>query len=384
MNDETEKSAGTVTTPNRGSRREPPTIEGHALESETSTSATAETAAPDLTADPTAPPRARLDWPGPAALAALLLCGVALFSVFDPALPPVASRESVLALGQRLDALEARLAAQEAKPAPVLPAPADLAPLSRRLDAVETATADARTQAERALEQSRIQPTPPAAPRVDLGPLDQRLSRLEARLDSELAPLRSALATPKTDMRATQSPDITGMAGRDSAALAAVAGSLHRQIDRGTPFPREASALGRLGADPARLAKLAALAETGVPSAARLAQDFSALSATLLRAGAPVRAEGDLMDRLARSAASLVRIRSVGEIAGEDAPARVSRIEGSLHRGEVAEALAAFDRLPDDLKAPARDWATRARQRVEAEAAVRSLLDDALDTLARK
>jgi hypothetical protein len=90
------------------------------------------------------------------------------------------------------------------------------------------------------------------------------------------------------------------------------------------------------------------------------------------------------MDRLARSAASLVRIRSVGEIAGEDAPARVSRIEGSLHRGEVAEALAAFDRLPDDLKAPARDWATRARQRVEAEAAVRSLLDDALDTLARK
>ena len=378
MNDESEKSAGVDATPNRGSRREPPTIEGHALESETIASGPPETPAPDLTPDSTAP-QASLGWPGPAALAALLLSGVALIYAFNPALPPAASPETVRALEQRLDALEPRLSAQEAKPAPP-----DLAPLGGRLDAVEKAAADARSQAARAIEQSRSQATPPAAPRVDLGPLDQRLSRLEVRFDTELASLRAAVAALRTDMRATPSPDRMGIAASDAAVLAVILGSLRQQIDRGAPFAREARALGRLGSDPARVAKLTALGETGAPSAALLAQDFTTLSAAMLRAGHPVRTDGGLMDRLARSAASLVRIRPIADIAGEDAPARVNRIEASLQRGDVVEALAVFDRLPDDVKAPARDWATRARQRIEAEATARSLLEDALDTLARK
>ncbi|MDB5642023.1 MAG: hypothetical protein JWN07_1340, partial [Hyphomicrobiales bacterium] len=231
---------------------------------------------------------------------------------------------------------------------------------------------------------ARTQPTPPPAPRVDLGPLEQRLSRLEGRLDSELGPLRAALAAPKTEVRATQSPDVAGVAPQDAAALAVVAGSLRQQIDRGAPFAREASALQKLGADPARLGKLTPLAATGAPSTARLAQEFNAVSSAMLRAGRPARADGDLLDRIARSAASLVRIRPAGESAGDDAPALVSRIEAALQRGDVPEALSVFDRLPDDVKAPARDWAVRARQRVEADAAARSLLDDALDTLARK
>jgi hypothetical protein len=104
----------------------------------------------------------------------------------------------------------------------------------------------------------------------------------------------------------------------------------------------------------------------------------------MLRAARPARPDGDILDRLARSAASLVRIRPAGESAGEDAPALVSRIEGALQRGDVAEALALYDRLPAEVKEPGRDWATRARQRVDAEAAARGLLDEALDKLARK
>ena len=90
------------------------------------------------------------------------------------------------------------------------------------------------------------------------------------------------------------------------------------------------------------------------------------------------------MDRLAQRAANLVRITPVGEKTGEDAPALVSRIDAALRRGDVTEALALYDRLPDPVKDPARDWAARARQRADADAAVRGLLDEALDKLARK
>jgi hypothetical protein len=105
----------------------------------------------------------------------------------------------------------------------------------------------------------------------------------------------------------------------------------------------------------------------------------------MLRAARPARAEnGDILDRLARGAASLVRIRPAGETAGEDAPALVSRIEAALQRGDLMEALALYDRLPADAKEPASTWAARARQRVDADSAARALLDEALDKLARK
>jgi hypothetical protein len=256
----------------------------------------------------------------------------------------------------------------------------NLAPLTARIEAVEKAAEGARTTAGRAMEQAQTPPKIPEAPRIDLTPLANRIARVEA----DLGPMREALAAPKTDVRATEAPDVPGVGPQDAAALAVVAGSLRQQLDRGAPFTREMSALEKLGAEPAKLAKLKPLAATGAPSAARLAQDFGPVSSAMLRAARPARADGDIMDRLARSAASLVRIRPAGESAGEDAPALVSRMEGALQRGDVLEALALYDRLPAEMKEPARDWATRARQRVDAEAAARGLLDEALDKLARK
>ncbi|MDB5642076.1 MAG: hypothetical protein JWN07_1393, partial [Hyphomicrobiales bacterium] len=183
MNDETEKSAGIGATPNRGSRREAPTIEGQAIKSSAvedsavqpggaaeptigekaiESEPVAAATAPDLSREPapaTATVRTGPAWPGPAALAALLLGGVALYYAFNPALPPVASPETVSALGQRLEALEARFGALESKPAPALPAPPDLGPLNGRIEAAEKTAADARAQAARAVEQARTQPT---------------------------------------------------------------------------------------------------------------------------------------------------------------------------------------------------------------------------------
>jgi hypothetical protein len=382
MSDETEKTVGAEATPNRGRRRDAPTIEGQAIESAPTAAAEAPAREPDPVSDPApepAPARASLV-PALPGLAALLLAGVALYYALNPAIPQTPSPEAVAALGQRLDRVEARLGAIEAKPAPVIPPMPNLAPLTARIDAVEKAAEGARTAAGRAMEQAQTPPKLPEPPRVDLTPLVNRIAKVEA----DLGPMREALAAPKTDVRATAAPDVPGVGPQDAAALAVVAGSLRQQIDRGAPFTREVSALEKLGAEPARLAKLKPLAAAGAPSTARLAQEFGPVSSAMLRAARPARTDGDIMDRLARSAASLVRIRPAGESTGEDAPALVGRMEGALQRGDVTEALALYDRLPAEMKEPARDWATRARQRVDAEAAARGLLDEALDNLARK
>jgi hypothetical protein len=374
MNDEVEKKDVADATPNRGRRRDAPTIEGEAI---TETPPVIEPT-PRATADARSPLVPAL--PG---ILALLLSGAALYYALNPdipAPPPSPSPEAVAALGQRIDKLETRLGALEAKPAPAIPASPDLAPLNARIDAAGKAADAARADAARALQQAQNPPKPPEPPRVDLRPFEQRLARIE----TELGPLRDALAAPKTEVRATEAPNVQGVSPNDAAALAVVAGSLRQQLDRGAPFQREANALEKLGADPAALNKLKPLAANGAPSAQRLAQDFANVSPAMLRAARPAAQDGDIMDRLAQRAASLVRITPVGEKTGDDAPALVSRIDAALRRGDVAEALTLYDRLPDAMKDPARDWAARARQRADADAAARGLLDEALDKLARK
>lgn len=391
MSDENERSGEAEATPHRGRRRESPIIEGEAVEAREEAHAAAEQ-----------PRRSGLA-PALPGLAALLLSGAALYLAWGAQTPQGPTPEAVAALGQRIDALEARLGALEAKPAPKAPElapqlepltariaalegkpappPVDLGPLTARVDAVDKAAAEAKATAERAADQARKAADAPPPPKVDLSPLDQRLARLE----SEIGPLKEALAAPKTDVRATEAPNVEGVAPTDAAALAVVAESLRQQIDRGAPVARELGALEKLGVEPGKVAPLKPFAATGAPTAAQLSQDFAALAPAMLRAARPTPPENaDLLDRLKRSAASLVRITPVGESAGEDASALVGRIEAALNRGDVAGALALYDRLPAESKAPARDWAARARQRLDAEAAARALVDEALDKLARK
>ncbi len=157
--------------------------------------------------------------------------------------------------------------------------------------------------------------------------------------------------------------------------------SLRGAVERGQPFAAELKAVAALGlpADAART--LEAHAERGVPTGPALAQRFSALAPALLRA-APARAsDGTLIDRLTATAQNLVRVRPVGEAAGDDVPTVVSRMEARLRRGDVAGGLADLERLPEPVRALAASWAAEARARVAAEATLRRLTLDATAAL---
>lgn len=378
MTDETNRTDGP--TPNRGRPREPETIDAAAVDA---------TPVEATMADAAAEPAPRRHSPSLLAVApgvaGLALAAYALFVAFEAA----PGSDADAALGQRLEAIERRVGALESRPAPQAP---DLAPLQTRLSALDARVAEA-------LEQARARPE---APRVDLGPLEARLGALEnrpqprafdpapletrlAQLDAAVKEMREALAAPKTDVRATTAPNVDTGPGGSSAAIALVADALTQKIARGAPFEREVAALENLGLPPDRLAALKPLAATGAPNPQALLQEFSQVSSAMLRAGRGPAPEGaGWLDRLSRSAASLVRVRPEGETAGEDAPALIGRIEAALRRNDAPAALALFERLPAAAQQPAREWEKHARAAAGAAAAARTLQDEAIGRLAQK
>jgi hypothetical protein len=90
------------------------------------------------------------------------------------------------------------------------------------------------------------------------------------------------------------------------------------------------------------------------------------------------------MDRLSRSAASLVRIRPAGDSTQDNAPALISRMEAHLQRQEIEAAVTLFEKLPAPVQEVARAWATKAKARAQADAAARNLVAQAINMIAEK
>ena len=378
MSEDSERANRTQATPNRGPRHEPPTIDAEPI-------ATGQTKAK-------AQPRSHMSLLSLIPTTAALLVSVAAlyYSVIDeaPQPAPAASPDSVIALAQRLEKVEARIATLESRPAPSLPAlppPVDLAPLEKRIAAAETSAESARRETIRLRDNMQSAASAPIAPQVaqqiefDIRPVEERIARLE----SELAEMRTALAAPKTQMRATEAPNVPASSANEAAALAAIAASLTQKIDKGAPLAREIAALEKIGADAARIAALRPFAN-GAPSSIKLAQEFSAQSSAMLRTLRPPEGDGDLLDRVARSASSLVRVRPIGETTREDAPALIARIEAALQRADIVEAMSLFAKLPKETQDAARDFAARAHQRAAADLAIRQLVDSSIERLAGK
>jgi len=75
-------------------------------------------------------------------------------------------------------------------------------------------------------------------------------------------------------------------------------------------------------------------------------------------------------------------VRHLNETAGDDPQALVSQIEASSRRGDIAGALAAFNKLPESARQAAGDWPTLARTRQAADSALQSIREEAIGRLA--
>lgn len=349
---------------------------------------------------------------------------------------PGAGRPDTAALEQRLAALDGQLRQIAARPAPSAAPTVDLAPLTRRVESLDAARASLETRLA-AVERRPAAPADQGSqqqPAVDLAPLKTEIDALKVAVDAVAAAQRTAAQTPAAapaapaiDMAAVEarvaallapqgsrieaatgrirsldeeikaaaaatrtlgdkvtaleaSRTQAGDAGR-RAALVVGLSSLRAAIDRGQSFAAELKSAAALGLPAEAVRSLEAHAERGLPTSAVLAQRFSALVPALLRAAPSRTTDGTLLDRLTATAQNLVRVRPVGEAAGDDVPTAVARSEAKLRRGDIAGALADIDRLPEPVRALAASWTAEARARVAAETTLRRLTLDATAAL---
>ena len=354
---------------------------------------------------------------------------------------PAAPRQETAALEQRLAALDAQLRQVAARPATAAPSAAtpavDLAPVTRRIETLDQARAALETRIA-ALEQRPVPteggapaaapaapavdltpirteidalkaaveavaaqqarpatPPAPAAPAIDMGDVDRRIAAAVSPQSNRIAELAGSVQMLQAEVKATAAAGATvgekvsaleaarteaGDAGR-RAALVVGLGALRAAVDRGQPYAAELKAAQSLGLPAPASEALAPHAERGLATTGALAQRFSALSPALMRAAPGPAAEGTLLERLTASAQSLVRIRPVGEAAGDDVPTVIARVEAKLRRGDLAGALADFDRLPEPVRALGADWAAEARARAAAETSLRRLSAEAAGAL---
>ena len=208
--------------------------------------------------------------------------------------------------------------------------------------------------------------------------LGERVDKIETTLGDRVGKIEAALAAPKTESRV---PPTEVAPKSDPAAQAIAALALEQRLRAGEPFAAEWAALSRLGADGAALATLKPYSDTGAPTAAALAASFAKIAPSLVAADNPDTGDG-VMDRMLDHMRKLVRVRAVGEVAGDDPAALVSQIEAALARGQAASALGIYARLPEPARKAGADWAKTADDRIAADAAARSLRESAIGRLA--
>jgi hypothetical protein len=286
---------------------------------------------------------------------------------------------------------------------------AGVAALETRLAADESAAAKAAASTDAALDDLRaaLAAHPVAAAGAgqaeapDFGPIEQKIGALESKLSAldavqqkvgeidavqqKLGELETSLATPKTDPKAEQVRALADQRAKDLSTAhskGVVATSLVQLVSRGEPFSDEVAALANLGVDPAKLAPLSAVANAGVASIGDLADQFAALAPLLEAPEAPPPDTG-ILERLARDASNLVRIRRAGDPHDADLPGRIAAIEAALARLDVAKAYAVWLQLPDAAKAKSANWGAAAKARLDALSAASAIESDAIAALGK-
>ncbi len=213
-----------------------------------------------------------------------------------------------------------------------------------------------------------------------LGPFGERLNRLEQAGQAQESQIKGVT---------------TGQATQLAAAMLAATQALGASFERGTPIGNELTALEAISAksnlgkaDPGRAEKLAALkiyATSGAPNARALGERFKALYPAMLASEAAP-ASNNLLDRISASASQLVKIRPIGEqagqnLAGQDLVSTLSRVDTALQRGDFAQAMKEALNLPEKPAKVAQSWLAELKARQAAALALRGLENDALQLI---
>ncbi|KIP97966.1 hypothetical protein RU07_23180 [Agrobacterium tumefaciens] len=230
--------------------------------------------------------------------------------------------------------------------------------------------------------------------------LEARLAALESSTASgggdvadKLASLEATVSTLQSEKAAqdTANADLTRRLGeaetkinepRDDieVARAIASAGLKAAIDRGGPFLTELDTLSRVTPDDPAIQSLKPFAGTGVPSRSELTREFPDVANAMLASLDQTDPNQGIIDRLAESALSLVKVRPVGNVEGEGADAKIARIEDKLRNGDLKGAALEWDGLAQPAKAAAAKFKTSLDARIQVEDLVGGTLTRAINS----
>jgi hypothetical protein len=235
---------------------------------------------------------------------------------------------------------------------------------------------------------------------ADTSALETRMAALESSTASgggdvtdKLASLESTLSTLQSEKAAQDAAnaDLTRRLSdaetkinepRDDieVARAIASAGLKAAIDRGGPFLTELDTLSRVTPDDPAIQSLRPFANTGVPSRSELTRNFPDVANAMLDSLNQTDPNQGIVDRLAESAMSLVKVRPVGNVEGEGAEAKIARIEDKLRNGDLKGASLEWDGLPEPAKTASKDFKTSLDARGQVEDLVNSTLTRAISS----
>lgn len=286
-------------------------------------------------------------------------------------------RAGVDALGKRVDTMTAEAASQPNTGAQVAELQTAVADLKTDIAGVKSNVASLPRPDVGRIETrigdmdqrlAGLQTAVSGIPHIDLGPLTGKVDALESRLK----PIEA-------EAEATRSPE--QVAQRRAAPVAVTAQAISGAIDAGQAFPQEFHALQALGADPAKLAALQAVADNGAPSLRDLQAGLAEARDRIVTQGAAP-ASGSYMDRLVAGASNLVQVRPLGSVVGDTPAAVVARINEAIGNDDLAAALAEWHKLPESSQSAAKALAERIKLRLDAEQAARDIAANAIGAMA--
>lgn len=287
--------------------------------------------------------------------------------VFPDGWPGTGNDDAVQALTSQLQqqaqtvaTLEQRLTSQENKPVPT----ADLTPAIEAAQAAQKAT------------DSLV---------ADLAALDTRLSALEKApaegganaaaveaYEREVRTLRDLMEKQKAEVDALVAAAEQDKASAETTAQQAMIRSAVARIqialDTGKGFSDAVADLVAGGVTVP--APLAAVAENGVATPAKLAADYPAAARKALAAARKSEGSGGNIWTFLRNQ---VGMRSLEPKEGADADAILSRAEAALADGRLTDTLAELQGLPEEARVELTDWMAAATQRTEALSAAEDL-----------
>lgn len=302
-------------------------------------------------------------------VAGLIGYGMAtLFPMFSGAedLSPQLAAQS-----EQIAALEAALADQ---PAPDLSGvEAGIAALNTQIDGV-TADLGAQLSAldERLHEVEKRPSGDGTLSDTALAAYQRELEELRSQLDAQKDDVLSAAAAAEADLAAAREEaerlEQEALALAEAAAARAALNRIATAVETGAPFGDALS-----GFDAASLpAALTDAAESGVATTSELVADFPAAARAAL---ATARAEGvsDDASGFGGFLRSQFDVRSTTPQEGDGPDAVLSRAEGAIKEGRVADALAELAALPEVARADMTEWSARAQERSDVLNAIATL-----------